>query len=119
MVVHEPPLLSQPRDPQQARHRAFPRRQDCTQQQNFGMPPTALENSGATLRITEAKPDGSIKHGVFLAETHQADQSPAPLLTSISNGQRRAKDHAKAGTFSESRPQVGIIHPSTRIVPQD
>src|SRR4051794_12521302 len=42
MVVVEPPLPTEPGDPKDAGHRAPARRQDRSDQQNLGMPPTPL-----------------------------------------------------------------------------
>jgi len=46
MVVHEPPLVCQAGDAQDARHRALARRQDRAGQQHLGVPPTALKEQG-------------------------------------------------------------------------
>src|SRR5215213_5886509 len=43
MKVHEPPLLAEPGDPENAGHRAPARRQDGSDQKHLGMPPTPLE----------------------------------------------------------------------------
>ena len=42
MVVGEPPLPAEPRDPQEAGHRALARRQDGADQQHLGMAPGSL-----------------------------------------------------------------------------
>src|SRR3954465_13311915 len=80
MIVHEPPLLAEPGDPENAGHRAPARRQDGSDQKHLGMPPTPLEEERRKAENDRGEAGWQSEHGgAPVAGTPQPNRSPTPL----------------------------------------
>src|SRR3954447_11478451 len=63
MKVHEPPLLAEPGDPENAGPRAPARRQDGSDQKHLGMPPTPLEEERRKAENDRGEAGWQSEHG--------------------------------------------------------
>src|SRR4051794_2007082 len=81
MIVHEPPLPTEPDHAENAGHRALARRQNGSDQQHLGMAPTPLEEQRRKAEDHSGEAGWQSEHGGGpVAGTPQPNRTPAPLL---------------------------------------